>query len=493
MFERISPEKAGISSKKVLGFIKTLEKYNFNTHSLILARGNCIISECYYAPFHKDFLHRMYSVSKSFVSIAIGLLAEDNLLSLDDKFIKYFPEYTDPKKCSKFLSEMTIKEALTMETCNAGQLDWFHCATDDRTKLYFEWKPDYMSGSLFRYDSPVSYMLCVIAEKLSGKPFLEFLKERFLIDIGFSKNSYCLKCPGGHSFGDSGVMCTSLDLLRFARFVMNGGVWEGKRYMNEDYLKSATSKQVANSIYGDYSYSSFGYGYQIWCAPDGGFAFIGMGDQFAICDRTHDFIMIINSDNQGNSNSRFILYHALYEDIIGNLGDPLPEDKEAFDELKNYETSRKLNFAKGALSSSFSKELSGSLYSLAKNDMEIENISFEFEDKKGIIYYTNAQGKKQLKFGFGYNEFQKFPQTGYSDMTAGAPSPGNMYDCAVSGEWLEPKKLHLKIQAIDKYFGILDMVFSFKGDGISVVMEKTAEAFFEEYKGHAAGVININK
>ena len=78
-------------------------------------------------------------------------------------------------------------------------------------------------------------------------------------------------------------------------------------------------------------------------------------------------------------------------------------------------------------------------------------------------------------------------------MTAGTPSPGNMYDCAVSGEWLEPKKLHLKIQAIDKYFGILDMVFSFKGDGISVVMEKTAEAFFEEYKGHAAGVININK
>ena len=44
-----------------------------------------------------------------------------------------------------------------------------------------------MSGSLFRYDSPVSYMLGVIAEKLSGKPFLEFLKERFLIDIGFSK------------------------------------------------------------------------------------------------------------------------------------------------------------------------------------------------------------------------------------------------------------------------------------------------------------------
>ena len=67
MFEKITPEEAGISSKAVLGFIRTLEQYHHCTHSILMARGNKIFAECYYAPFHRDFQHRMYSVSKSFV------------------------------------------------------------------------------------------------------------------------------------------------------------------------------------------------------------------------------------------------------------------------------------------------------------------------------------------------------------------------------------------------------------------------------------------
>ena len=55
----ITPEKAGISSKNVLAFYKELEAQHLSTHSLILSRGDGIFSECYWAPFHKDFKHRM--------------------------------------------------------------------------------------------------------------------------------------------------------------------------------------------------------------------------------------------------------------------------------------------------------------------------------------------------------------------------------------------------------------------------------------------------
>jgi len=487
MFERISPEAAGISSKNILYFIKELEKYKLNTHSIVMARGNNIISETYYAPFHKDFKHRMYSVSKSFVSVAVGLLVDDGVISLDDKFIKYFPEYVNDENCDEYLAEMTIRDALKMETCMALQLDWFHEFTDDRTKLYFQWKKRYIPGTIYRYDSPVSYMLNVIVEKLTGKPFLEFMKDRFLRDIGFSEDAYCLECPGGHSFGDSGVMCSTRDLLTFARFVMNGGTWEGKRYMKEDYLKEASSFHVANSIYDIFSHSSIGYGYQIWQAPDGGFAFIGMGDQFAICDRKRDFILTINSDNQGNTNSRFILYHALYEDIIEKLGEPLPEDPEAYNELLQYESTRKLNALDDEKYSPLAEKISGKTYILSENPMGITKLRFDLDSDGGTMYYTNAQGDKAITFGWGENRFQTFPQTGYSDMIAGKLCPGNAYHCAAAGGWLEPSKLHIKVQAIDKYFGTLHMAFSFKDSRVVVVMEKVAEAFFEEYSGIAMG------
>ena len=93
MFTRISPEKAGISSEKIGQFVNLMNSYNINTHSFIMARGNDIFAESYYEPYDKDTLHRMYSVSKSFVAIAVGLAEQEGLLSLDDKFLDYFPEY----------------------------------------------------------------------------------------------------------------------------------------------------------------------------------------------------------------------------------------------------------------------------------------------------------------------------------------------------------------------------------------------------------------
>ena len=124
MFQKITPEQAGISSRNVLKFLKTLEKYHFCTHSIIMARGKDIFAEGYYAPFHADFKHRMYSVSKSFVAIAVGLAVEDGLLSLDDKFVKFYPEYINENVNAK-MKDMTIRDMLTMETSQTRQQNWF--------------------------------------------------------------------------------------------------------------------------------------------------------------------------------------------------------------------------------------------------------------------------------------------------------------------------------------------------------------------------------
>lgn len=487
MFKKVSPESAGISSRNVLHFIKTLDKYNLCTHSFILARGHEIFAEGYYAPFHKDFKHRMYSISKSFVSIAIGLAVEDGLISLEDKMVKYFPEYLN-EHTNEYLLNMTIREMLTMETCKGKFTDWFECGTQDRCEVYFREPADRISGTTWKYDSAGSFMMNVIVEKVTGKPFLEYLKERFLVRGGFSEDAYCLTCPGGHSFGDSGVMCTARDLLIFARFIMDGGKIDGVRYMNEEYLIEATKKQVSNGHDGFLEYNSYGYGYQIWKTPNDGFAFIGMGDQFAICDREKDFIFIINSDNQGHKmGARAILYHALYEKIIDCLGEPLEEDPTNEAILEEYCAQLKLFALTENADNSFKEQINGKMYVLAKNRMGMEYVRFSFEGNKGILIYKNEQGVKELPFGLGYNEFSQFPQEGYSDLIATISEPGHKYDCAVSADWPEEKKLRLKIQIIDKYFAQASMEFSFKEDSIGIFMAKTAEAFMEEYQGFANG------
>ena len=487
MFGQITPEKAGISSKNILKFLKVLDDYNLCTHSFIMAKGNDIFAEGYYAPFHKEYQHRMYSVSKSMVAIAVGLAQEEGLLSLNDKMVKYFPEFVDDD-APEMLTEMTLRDMLTMQTSTSERPKWFYLELADRCEAYFKASVNRVSGTTWDYDSPGAFMLGCIIEKLTGKPFLEYMKEKFMLKAGISENAYCLKCPGGYSFSDSGVMCTPRDVLTLARFVMDGGKIDGVSYISEEYLKEATKKQVSNSHGGEFTGGCYGYGYLIWKVPNDGFAFLGMGDQFVICDREKDFIFVLNSDNQRMKDySGAIIYHELYQSIINQLGEPLEDDKEALEELQEYIAGLKLFSLKEDTYSPVIEKINGKTFVLDENPMKIKWVRLAFEGDKGMLHYQNEQGEKSLPFGLGHNEFSKFPQTGYSDMTAGLPEPGHMYDCAVSADWPEVQKLRIKVQIIDKYFGNMSMEFGFKDNRVGIFMIKSAEAFLDEYQGYANG------
>ena len=478
--ENRTPEQMGISSRHVLAFYKELEAQQLSTHAVILSRGNSFFSECYWEPFHKDFKHRMYSVTKSFVSIAIGFCEQDGLLSLSDPMEKFFPEYE-----KEFHHSSTIREMLQMTTDLDKSGGWFTSGCADRVAFYFKKEAQKNPDTLFAYDSAGSFMLGSIVEKLTGKPFLKYLQEKFLDDIGFSKDAYCLSCPGGHSWADSGLLCTARDLWLFARFVLNKGTWNGKRYLNAEYITKATSLITPNNAFGFYNYHNVhGYGYQFWCAPDGCFAAKGMGNQLAFCDPKHDFIFIINSDNQGNYLKYEPIYRALYTHILPNLGEPLPEDPDAHAALSAYTKNKKLFYLPLAKSSSFADRIQGKRFQCDENAPGIQWFQLDFNGDEGTFTYENMQGKKSITFGFGKNVFRKFPQTGYSDLIGSIPSPGNQYDAAFSADWPSERMLRIRAQIIDKYFGNLAIVFGFRDENtVTVRIEKAAEDFLKEYTG----------
>ncbi|MBE6580303.1 MAG: serine hydrolase [Ruminococcaceae bacterium] len=480
-----TPEQAGIATAHVRRFYQTLENYHLSTHSVILSRGDAIFSECYYAPFHKEFLHRMYSVSKTFVSVAIGFCEQDGLLSLDDPLMKFFPEYVGREGAAAPRS--TVRDMLMMKTTVEGVINWFKMHPENRVDTYFAHTPEKLPGTHFKYDSSASYILGVIVERLTGKPFLAYLQEKVLNDIGFSKNAYCLKAPGGYSWGDSGVMCTARDLLLFARFVLNGGTFGGKRYLNEAYLKAATTMAVSDNDYGFVHHSGHGYGYQIWGAPRGCYAMLGMGNQIALCDPVHDFIFVINSDNQGHPHNYEMIFDALYDHIIGNLQQgPLAPDRAASDALDAWLSTRRLFALTGPAQSELAAKINDKTYVCGENPMGIKWFRVALEKTRGVFHYENAQGVKQMPFGFGYNEFAQFPQEGYADTVGNTYAPGNTYRAAFSADWPEPKRLRIRVQVIDKYFGNLAIVLGFCDENsVTLRMSKTAEDFLAEYNGVA--------
>ena len=490
MFKYTTPEKKGISSKSIEEYIKVLEGRRLSTHSVIIMRSGEIVYESYWKPFHKDFLHRQYSVSKSVLSLAVGFAIDEGYLALTDKVRDLMPKEMELQASDENMMELTIKDLLMMSTAKTPE-HWFEARHPDRVRFYFENKSAYSrpGSTIFEYDSPGSFVLGAILERKVGMPFIDYLRPRLFDKIGVSKDVKCLECPGGHSWSDSAVLCTSEDLLRIGTFVMNGGRWDGEQLLSEEYVRAATAKQIDNNLGGIETYCTQGYGYLIWRTWDNSFFFNGMGCQLCICVPDKDMIFVYNGDNQGNDIAKHVIVDGFFERIVRPAIDgELPEDKEAEDSLKAYTDTLKLYAVKSTSARDFEKRINGKVYSLNKNKMGITKLSFEFSDDVCKMNYTNAQGDKTLLFRIDENELGLFPEEGYSRNVGSQFAEGHYYKCAASGAWIEPQKLFIRVQVIDDYFGILNMNFGFKDENtVGIQMNKTAEDFFNTYHGFATG------
>lgn len=482
MFSKSTPENVGISSRQILKYLKMIESHGLFSHSILIARGDKLICEAYWKPFDSKTRHRMYSQTKSFVGIAIRLLDYEGRASLDDRIIDYFPEKL-PEEIHPYLRKLTIRNMLMMRTCfDEHDINWFTSGTDDRVKLYFSQEPAVYPGTQFRYDSMGSFVLGALVEKITGKTFLDYLREKCLDEIGFSKDAYCLKCPGGFSWADSALLCTPLDMLKFGRLIGCFGRWDGRQIIPEKIIADALSDESDCFYNGFYSFDNRGYASQLWRFYGNSFGFNGMHDQLTFYDPDTDITFTCTSGNYRTSSSRELLVSYAFSEIVDTAEDKMEEDPEAYAELEKYIENLQLVTAKGRKNSSLEKKIDGRNFIAESNKMGIEKFSFTFGDEC-IFKYKNAQGVKEIKFKKCENVFQPFPQMGYPDEVGTVPCEGNTYLCAASGAWGTENQLNIIVQIIDKYIGILYINFAYCDGHGRIKMTADAEHFLKEYHG----------
>ncbi|MFT5369147.1 MAG: CubicO group peptidase (beta-lactamase class C family) [Candidatus Latescibacterota bacterium] len=473
-----SPESVGIPSQAILNFLQGIDSERINMHGFLLVRHNKIAAEGYWAPWSVDRKHRMYSVSKSFVSLAVGMMVDEGKLSLDDRVVDYFPDKL-PEKLHPWLAASTVRDLLTMSTAHSRTS--YTRDDPDWVWTFFNRAPSHPPGTIFSYDTAATVVLTATVERLAGMPFLEYMRPRFLDRIGFSTDAWSVRTPEGGSWGGSGVICTLRDLAKVALACMNGGMWGEERVLPEAYVSAATAKQIDNAIRGN-----CGYGYQIWCDEENGFSFRGMGSQYAICfpDKAFQFTCI--ADTQG-APSGSAIPAVMREEIYPHLSDtPLPENPDAYAELSDKIAQLAVLPIPGNSDARAASEVDGAWYALEENPMGITRMRLSFKGDLGTWEYTNGQGDNVLPFGIGHLLSGKFPQRNYFGEQIGTVS-GREYDCLASAAWIDEKTLNMEVYITDIHLGGLRVSFAFKGEEIGVFMTKQAEFFLDEYNGFAGG------
>ncbi len=481
-----TPEWAGVPSAAVERFIARLEDNGLCMHSVAMARGETVFAEGCWAPITPDRKHRLYSSSKSFVSLAVGYLIEEGKLNLTDRVAGFFPDKL-PEHPHPYTLMSTVRDLLRMATPNNrnayGEDDF------DWVKAFFHYPPDHVPGTVFSYDTAATVTLNAIVEKLTGMPFLEYLRPRLFAPLGVEEDIWCVERPDGGSWGGSGVMMTPRDLMKVAVACMQGGRWQGKQVIPAGYLCEATRKQIDTRTAERDPEWQAGYGYQFWVSRHNGFAMRGMGSQLAICLPEVNFVLVTTGDTQECPMGDYIIMNALWEEIyphlVKNAG--LPEDEVAASRLKARLDALHVRPEWGEMTAPAAGRISGVRYDMDENAMGIRWARFTVREDEIIMEYENTQGECSLRMGKGHVIEQAFPQKGYHGRRIGERLDRG-YNCLASAAWADESSLTAHVWLTDDYFGSLKMHAVFKGDTVTLKMDKTAEWFLEEYQGFASGV-----
>lgn len=291
-FKRTTPEEQGVPSAVISEFLEALRTdETLYPHSVMILRNGCVIAEASYGAHDHTVWHITYSECKSITGIAIGMLIDEGKLSLNDKIVDIFADRLN--KLNKFTHmNITVRHLLTMtsgivfnEAGSVTENNWVKC--------FFESFLASEPGKHFNYNSMNTYMLSAIVKTVSGHGLCEYLRPRLFEPLGI-RNFYWEKCPMGIEKGGWGMYILPEDILKIGQLLLNGGVWNGKRLISQEWIDAATSAQAAAPK----SIGDFNYGYQMWSGRnERSFLFNGMFGQNLMAFKDTGIIVAVTSGN----------------------------------------------------------------------------------------------------------------------------------------------------------------------------------------------------
>ena len=294
-FPRSTPEEQGVSSAAILKFIEEAEPRVDGLNSFMLIRHGKVVAEGWWAPYAADEPHMMYSLSKSFTSTAVGLLQSEGKLSIYDPLLKFFPDDA-PATPSDNLKAMRLRDLLRMSSGQHQEdVDRINVNAADKTgtKQFLAAPVTHKPGTHFYYNSPGTFMLAAVVQKVTGQTVRDYLIPRLFEPLGISTPVWD-STPQGINMGASGLHLRTEDIAKFGQLYLQKGQWQGKQLVPAAWVAEATSVQTANGTDPASNWEQ-GYGYQFWRCPHGFYRGDGAFGQFCIVLDQYDAVIAITS------------------------------------------------------------------------------------------------------------------------------------------------------------------------------------------------------
>jgi CubicO group peptidase (beta-lactamase class C family) len=226
----------------------------------------------------------LWSASKTFTSMGIGIAESEGYFKLNDRLSLYFHI-----PAGDWWNQLTIHDLLCMgtgqnkssftEAQNEGK------PLDNVEELFFREPIMHKPGTHFLYDNATTYMLSKLISICTGSCLNDYLSPRIFEPLGI-RNVEWEKDINGVNFGCGGLHLSAHELSKAGQLLLDEGRWGGTGLIPQEYIKKASRKQIDTSdFYEPFATADHksGYGYQVWMnSYPGSYRMDGLYGQYAV-------------------------------------------------------------------------------------------------------------------------------------------------------------------------------------------------------------------
>lgn len=323
-----------MNQEKVAEMERVISKDYSNMAGMVIRKDGETVYENYYNGFTADNRIHVFSVTKSILSILIGIALDKGYIeSVDQKVLEFFPEYT-VKRGEKTIQNITLKHLLTM---TAPYKYKFNPYTKYFTSMdWVKFSLDKLGGrgtiGKFRYAPIVGPdILSGILVKATGQSVFDFAKENLFGPLGITVErtitfqskeeqmafydatdlSVWVASPTGVNAAGWGLTLSPVDMAKIGQLLLNGGMWDGKRIVSEKWIEESTSEHSR------WEQQNLPYGYLWWIGEDKGYAAMGDGGNMIYVSPGKKMVVSITSIFQPRAKDRIEFVKKYVEPLFG--------------------------------------------------------------------------------------------------------------------------------------------------------------------------------
>ncbi|HZY80233.1 MAG TPA: serine hydrolase [Cyclobacteriaceae bacterium] len=238
-----------------------------NIHSLVIIRNNKLVLESYYTGWHRDRVHALRSVSKTFMGTLTGIAIGKGHFTLDRSASEFLPEYAglmnDQKRQIRIRHLLTMTSGINWDEKTYEPEDLRNDETafdrsDERLSYLFEKNMAFPPGQEFEYNSALPVVEAVIIRQATGIHATDFADENLFKPLGITNRYWRTDRNDGYITAIGPLFLTPRDMAKLGQLYLDSGMWKGNRILSKQWVKEATTNFRGDEASGD------GYAFHWW-------------------------------------------------------------------------------------------------------------------------------------------------------------------------------------------------------------------------------------